>query len=803
MAIKKSELYSSIWKSCDELRGWMDASQYKDYVLVLLFMKYVSDKYAWKSDALIDIPQWWSFQDMIALKWQVDIWDKMNKIIWVLAEANDLKGVIDVADFNDEEKLWKWKDMVDRLTNLIAIFEKPWLDFKNNKAEWDDILWDAYEYLMRHFATESWKSKWQFYTPSEVSKIMAKVIWINNNARQDQTVYDPACWSWSLLLKASDESNQWLTIYGQEMDNATSALAKMNMILHWNPTAEIHKDNTLSKPFFKNENWQLKTFDFVVANPPFSTKSWSNWFNPANDEYDRFADWIPPAKNGDYAFLLHIIRSLKSTWKWAVILPHWVLFRGNAEWGIRANIIKKWYIKWIIGLPANLFYWTWIPACIIVIDKENAWNWNSIFMIDASKWFVKDWNKNRLRSQDIHKIVDVFNKQLEIPKFSRMISIEEIEKNEYNLNIPRYIDTQEEEDLQNIEAHLLWGIPNTDIDRLSKYWEVCPNLKNDLFKPNQRNWFSDLKIDEENVKNTIFDHHEFTTYIQWTNKIFDIWKQETVNILKNIWTWVHPKQIIFDISESILKSFENAKLINKYDIYQHLMTYWSDTMQDDMYIIWIDWWKAQTYRIIEKDKKWKEKDKWWTCDLVPKDLVIDRYFSNEKNNIEDLKIKLEEAISKMEEMKEEHWWEEWLLEEVINDWKISKWNIQARIKEIKSDPEYSEELEILKKYLALTDDEADIKKQIKESEEKLDKDLYAKYLVLTEEEIKTLVVDDKWIKQIESWIKWELDRISQRLTQRIKELSERYRNTLSELSKKVDTFTVEVDNHLKKMGFNL
>jgi type I restriction enzyme M protein len=401
MPVKKSEIYSSIWESCDELRGGMDASQYKDYVLVLLFMKYVSDRCAGKKDVLIQVPSGASFADMIALKGKPEIGDGINKIIAKLAEINDLKGVIDVADFNDTDKLGQGKAMQDRLSNLIAIFQKPELDFSKNMADGDDLLGDAYEYLMRHFATESGKSKGQFYTPAEVSRIMAKVIGINKAKRQDQTVYDPTCGSGSLLLKAADETEHGITIYGQEMDVATRGLAKMNMILHNNATAEIERENTLSNPLFINKDGTLKIFDFAVSNPPFSTKAWSTGFDPYHDEFGRFDGiGVPPAKNGDYAFLLHLIKSLKSTGKGAIILPHGVLFRGNAEGEIRKNLIKRGYIKGIIGLPANLFFGTGIPACIIVIDKEDAQSRNSIFMIDASKGYIKDGNKNRLREQD-------------------------------------------------------------------------------------------------------------------------------------------------------------------------------------------------------------------------------------------------------------------------------------------------------------------------------------------------------------------------------------------------------------------
>jgi type I restriction enzyme M protein len=327
MALKKSQLYSSLWQSCDELRGGMDASQYKDYVLTLLFMKYVSDKYAGKPGALIEVPKGAGFDDMVKLKGDKEIGDKINKIIGRLAEANDLKGVIDQADFNDESKLGAGKDMQDRLSKLVAIFDG--LDFRANRAEGDDLLGDAYEYLMRHFATESGKSKGQFYTPAEVSRIMAQVIGIGTDTRQDQTIYDPTCGSGSLLLKAADQAPRGITVYGQENDVATWALARMNMILHGHPTAELWRGNTLAAPYFKNKDDSLKTFDFAVANPPFSAKAWSNGLDPANDVFKRFEYGIPPTKNGDYAFLLHLITSLKSKGKGAIILPHGVLFRGN------------------------------------------------------------------------------------------------------------------------------------------------------------------------------------------------------------------------------------------------------------------------------------------------------------------------------------------------------------------------------------------------------------------------------------------------------------------------------------------
>ena len=542
MALKKSELYSSLWSSCDELRGGMDASQYKDYVLSLLFIKYISDKYADSPFAPIIVPQGASFRDMVALKGKPDIGDQINKkIIAPLVNANKLS---DMPDFNDANKLGSGKEQVDRLTNLIAIFENPALDFSKNRADDDDILGDAYEYLMRHFATESGKSKGQFYTPAEVSRIIARILGIRYaSTTSSTTAYDPTCGSGSLLLKVAEEATTKITLYGQEKDATTSGLARMNMILHNNPEALIVQGNTLTDPKFK-EGETLKTFDYVVANPPFSDKRWSTGLDPLHDPYDRFKPFgVPPAKQGDYAYLLHIVRSLKSTGKGACILPHGVLFRGNSEAEIRRALVRKGYIKGIIGLPANLFYGTGIPACIIVIDKEEAQNRKGIFMIDASAGFMKDGPKNRLRAQDIHKIVDVFTKQAEVQKYSRMVSFEEIEKNEFNLNLPRYIDSQQAEDLQDIEGHLHGGIPCADIDALERYWKVCPQLRQALFTE-IRPGYLELAVDKAAIKSAIYEHPEFAAFTAGMNAHFAAWRATTSAMLRQLEPGCPPKEII-------------------------------------------------------------------------------------------------------------------------------------------------------------------------------------------------------------------------------------------------------------------
>jgi methylase of polypeptide subunit release factors len=609
MAVKKTELYSSLWAGCDELRGGMDASQYKDYVLTLLFMKYISDKYADDKNAIIIIPDGASFNDLLALKNNKEIGDKINKTIGKLAEENELKGVIDVADFNDEDKLGKGKEMVDRLSNLLGIFEG--IDLSANRAEGDDLLGDAYEYLMRHFATESGKSKGQFYTPAEVSRILAKVVGITPETRQDGTVYDPTCGSGSLLLKVANEAPNGLTIYGQEMDNATVALAKMNMILHDSPTAVIWKDNTLAAPYWKNPDGSLKTFDFAVANPPFSYKS-----------------------------------------------------------------------------------------------------------------------------------------------------------------------------------------------------------------PSQFSGYSESLVDASRVKTTILNHPEFTAFAKLTLALYQGWQNYHENRLKNIAIGDKPKALIALLSEDLLKRFVKAELLDKYDIYQLLMDYWDETMQDDVYILVQDGWKAGNVLrelVAKKGEKLKEAPdlmigkQRYKADLIPPGLIVARYFAKQQQEIDQLQTDLDVITQELEALIEEHTGEDGALVDAQTDTgKVTKNSIKKLIGDSKQlsmfeDLDLSIEQDdvlILQQCLKLFEQEETMKKKVKEAQTELDKAVFAQYRKLTEDEIKTLVIDDKWGATLEGRIIGEIERVTQQLASRIKELDERYAEPLPQLVDEVEVLSSRVEAHLKKMGLN-
>jgi type I restriction enzyme M protein len=817
MAIKKSELYSMLWKSCDELRGGMDASQYKDYVLVVLFVKYVSDKFKNDPDSIIEIPDGCSFDDFVNLKGNTHIGEEINKKMAALAEANSLQGVINVADFCDEQKLGKGKDLVDTVSNLIGVFQSSGLDFGKNRAADDDLMGDAYEYLMKHFATDSGKSKGQFYTPAEVSRVMAKVIGLEKARSVSTTIYDPTCGSASLLLRALAETPHGATIYGQEYDTATAGLAKMNMILHGVVDADIRQGDTINAPLHKERDTEsLQTFDYVVANPPFSTKS---WLKSAKEE-DVYGRWnstigVPPEKNGDYAFLLHIIRSMNRTGQGACILPHGVLFRGNAEAVIRQYILSRGYIKGIIGLPANLFFGTGIPACIIVLDKTEAANRKGIFMIDAKEGFAKDGPKNRLREQDVRRITDVWAAQKNVPYFARFVENEEIARNDYNLNIPRYIESVDTEIVQDIEAHLKGGLPKHDVDQLQTYWLACPGLREALFMPHPtRENYLALRCAKKDIRSTVKQHPDFIAQDNNYNGHFKQWCDLVSPTLYNLSMGAKPKQLIQQLGDAILSGFNNDTfLVDAYDVYEQLLTYWNETMQDDCYLIAVDGWKAEPYTPQPAAKKGKDgsikavKEKKAAtpedivCDLLPVSVVIDHYFTELKMLIQTSEERIAKNEAKLNELLEEEA-ENYLDADTFENKTLNDGTVKKKLKEQKGKANTKEEIKVLERYLNLKEEIADAKRVQKVLKYELLTKLVDKYKQLTEAEIKKLVVEKKWFATLAALLDGEMQRISQTLTTSISDLAERYGQTLPEIDKEISGLENKVKQHLAAMGFN-
>ncbi|GAA8542100.1 type I restriction-modification system subunit M [Helicobacter pylori] len=813
MAIKKSELYSSLWAGADSLRGGMDASEYKNYVLNLLFLKYISDKARNNNFSEIEVPQGCFYEDILALEGDKEIGDKLNKIIAKIAERNELEGVIDSVDFNDNTKLGEGKAMTDTLSNLVKIFAD--LSLGAHGALDDDLLGDAYEYLMRHFASESSKSKGQFYTPSEVSLLLSLLLGIDENTRQDKSIYDPTCGSGSLLLKASSlAGKKGLTIYGQEKDISTTALCKMNMILHNSADAEIAKggSSTLSNPLFI-ENGMLKTFDYVVANPPFSLKNWTDGLSidpkskqVINDRFNRFEDGTPPEKNGDFAFLLHIIKSLKDTGKGAVILPHGVLFRGNAEAQIRKNLLTKGYIKSVIGLAPNLFYGTSIPACVIVLDKQNARARKGVFLIDASKDFKKDGNKNRLREQDVQKMIDTFNALKEIPYYSKMVSLEEISANDYNLNIVRYIAAKQESEkdlFALINSHKASYLPKNEIEAYAPYFQVFKELKNTLFKKSDKEGYYALKTECEDIKNLITQSQEFQTFHASVLNAFD--RLDLFETFNHLEPGFNPKTLIESVCSKVLKEFEKGEILDKYGVYQLFKDYYNEVLQDDWFLLSFNGFiSAKELRKLTplKDKNKKanyleEPDfviqkTHYKSDLIPKNLIKQRFFEQEAKELEQLENALNEKEANFEEFIEEHSNEEGLFYEL-------KINESVLKRELKNATD-SEDKEILKTALELLEAKNMALKMKNKAYEELELKAFHQYKNLKLNEIKDLIIKDKWLNSLKTALENKIVKRTNLFTSALNEIISSYSNSLLELDKEVKESESKVLEHLKDLG---
>ncbi|OOP85774.1 type I restriction-modification system subunit M [Helicobacter pylori] len=813
MAIKKSELYSSLWAGADSLRGGMDASEYKNYVLNLLFLKYISDKARNNNFSEIEVPQGCFYEDILALEGDKEIGDKLNKIIAKIAERNDLKGVIDSVDFNDNTKLGEGKAMIDTLSNLVKIFAD--LSLGAHGALDDDLLGDAYEYLMCHFASESGKSKGQFYTPSEVSLLLSLLLGIDENTRQDKSIYDPTCGSGSLLLKASSLAGKnSLTIYGQEKDISTTALCKMNMILHNSADADIAKggSSTLSNPFFI-KNGMLQTFDYVVANPPFSLKNWTDGLSidpkskqVINDSFNRFEDGTPPEKNGDFAFLLHIIKSLKNTGKGAVILPHGVLFRGNAEGSIRKNLLMKGYIKGVIGLAPNLFYGTSIPACVIVLDKENARARKGVFMIDASKDFKKDGNKNRLRDQDVQKMIDTFNAYKEIPYYSKMVSLEEISANDYNLNIPRYIAAKQESEkdlFALINSHKASYLPKNEIKAYAPYFRVFKELKNTLFKKSDKEGYYALKTECENIKELITQSSEYQTFHASVLSAFD--RLELPTTFNDLEPGFNPKTLIESVCQKVLKEFEKVGILDKYGVYQLFKDYYNEVLQDDWFLLSFNGFiSAKELRKLTplKDKNKKanyleEPDfviqkTYYKSDLIPKHLIKQRFFEQEAKELEELENALNEKETLLDEFIEEHSNEEGLFDGL-------KINESVLKKELKNATD-SEDKKILKTALEWLEAKNKALKMKNKAYEELELKAFHQYKNLEINEIKDLIIKDKWLNSLKNALENKIQKRINALTSALNGIISSYSNSLLELDKEVKESESKVLEHLKDLG---
>lgn len=677
MAVKTSDIQSSVWAACDELRGGLDASQYKDYILPLVFLKYATDKYLndeWAEITVYDKEHdpnpdpekrtGCSFNDLVALKRTNGIGDGMDKVFARFAEENEDSGLDGMPKFNDEAKMGSGKEQIDRLSNLIEIFQTDELDFSKNTAEADDIIGDVFEYLLGKFAADAGKSKGQFYTPDGAARVLAHYSGIGSCNNRSATILDPAMGSGSLLMKTIDAAPGKIDgysynpiAYGQEKDISTASLAKMNALIHGH-NIRIRTGNTITTPKL-NDAGLLQQYDYVVCNPPYSMSAWANGLDESN-MYGRFSNWgaLPPDNNGDFAWLLHIIACMKDDGHASVVLPLGVLFRGKSEQIIRSEIVKRGYITHIAALAPNQFFGTGIPVCIISLSKGE--NKDGICFIDGSTFSVKDKDKNRMNEKHIKKLCDLYDTDgAADPRYARYVSYDEIEANDYNLNVSLYVEPVEKPIVEDIEGHLHGGIPNSDLDRLDEWFQAFPGIREDLFT-DLRDGYRIINPDITSIREAVENDERVKAHEQMFANAVKAWREKIEPILRDMPnSGKTSREMRGYLAKMTMDSFEGIPVIDPYDAYEVFMSYWQETMKDDVFPIIGHYDEdgelvgdngfGQAKEIdIARNKKGKESG--WEGTFLPKHVVMAALYPDDLTEIDRISDEMATYQAQAEEM---------------------------------------------------------------------------------------------------------------------------------------------------------
>lgn len=871
MALKKSEIYSTLTKCANKLRSnsGIGAESFKNYVLIILFLKYISDKVKSGDSTVLVIPEGCYFEDIVALKGKKTIGDSLNKIIEKISEANGLQDIINLADHDFcDKKLGNAEDSSKLISELIAAFQDDGLDFSHNRAADDDLIGDAYEYLMRNFASLAGKDKGQFYTPTEISRLMALLIGIDQDDRPMVSAYDPTCGSGSLLLRVRAAAKHKVSLDGQDIDPANIELSYMNMVIHGCETPSILQGDTLNSPKHV-VNGKLQTYDYVVSNPKFSLH---NWMLTAKED-DEYGRWnpeigVPPQQYGDFAFLLHCVKSMKPNGKCAIILPNGVLTRGGDEERLRKWLIEQRLLSGIIAFPANAFYGTSIAGNVLVLDNHRVQD--GVFFIDASNLGYKDADsKIRLREQDIKRVIDVWRCRKDEPHFAHLSTFEtsqlegedipmyEIQRNGFNLNMSRYVIPVDKEIHQDIDGHLHGGIPEFDIERLGKYWDICSTLRAALFHPFRKGFFS-LCVEKNKISETIKNEESFKTQEAIFNSTIEKWCDQTRPIMLAVGKDNKPKEEIALWGQSILDTFMQSRtLVDAYDVYDQLLGYYNDSLQDDLFMISRDGWMPKLILPTKKNPKWTDL----ACDLLPVGLAVNVFLKDLKADFDKATNRLTEIQEKMSNMIEE---DDGNLDDTLFYGKLNAANIKKKLERCKArrltgeettflhslapylektnksnkakiaqlcQPyeylfedgqnitkkavkrlldnselwEYSteEQRKLWQQYLDLMDEEKHAKSDIKALDARLYVEIKRIYRELTEETARQTIVNKKWLADITSRISGEMQTALHRIVTEVNDMYSRYEFTLCELSRSFAEKENIVLRHLKEMGFEV
>lgn len=828
--MNKQELAARIWKSANDMRSKIEANEYKDYILGFIFYKFLSDKElnglladGWtKEDLKQELNEqnedlfkgcrnrygyFISYDDLFST-WleKGSDFDVANVSVALSAFERNVnenhKKVFDKVFDTLDKGLSKLGDTSGARTkairSLIELIDPIPMDDKQGY----DVLGYIYEYLISNFAANAGKKAGEFYTPHEVSLVMSQIVADHLKDRETIQIYDPTSGSGSLLINIGQSVAKYLNdkdkikYYAQEIKENTYSLTRMNLVMRGIKPENIvaRCGDTLADdwPYFdegdKENTYDPLYVDAVVSNPPYSQK----W---APHEDARFANYgIAPKSKADYAFLLHDLYHLNDEGIMTIVLPHGVLFRGGEEGEIRKNLIENNNIDTIIGLPANIFFGTGIPTIIMVLKKKR--NTNDVLIIDASKGFVKEGKNNKLRDCDIKKIVDTYVSRLSIDKYSRLVSKEEIRSNDYNLNIPRYVDSSEKAESYDIYATMFGGIPNSEIEQLDVYFEAFPSLKKELFNSIKQNY---SKIITDDVKKTISDNEDVVAFEKSFKDNFSNFDKYLQELLIKNCTTINILKAEDTITKEIFHRLENVALIDKYQAYEILADLWN-TISTDLEIIQVDGVSSITKvdpKMIKKKKNDKEEEiqDGWKGHILPFEVVQDELLSEEKEKIENINLRLSEISEmykeKLDELSEDDKAE---IEDVLNDENNAFVNAEVK-KCAKGLRKEKKELSLAEKTICEVADLIEEESLLKKSVKTLSSELSAKTKKLLEsmtQQTAFKLLEKKWIYPLIT----KLDELP-------KSIIDKLTNKIIYISKKYETTLVEVDEQIKETSSSL
>ena len=837
--MNKQKLASKIWKSANNMRSKIDASEYKDYILGFMFYKFLSDKevsFLKSKDYTDDDIKTVSDKDIETVDYirrNLGYFISYDNLFstWIKKGidfgAGDVKTALSAFERMIDDA---HKNVFDNIFNTLqsGLNKLGATDAKQTKSisklisllnlipmngrENYDVLGFIYEYLISNFAANAGKKAGEFYTPHEVSLLMSEIVAEHLKDRKEIKIYDPTSGSGSLLINIGEcvakhnKTKDDIKYYAQELKENTYNLTRMNLIMRGilPDNIVVRLGDTLEDdwPYFEEDNPQ-ETYDplyvdAVVSNPPYSQK-----WNPDGKESDpRYSDYgLAPKSKADYAFLLHDLFHLKPNGIMNIVLPHGVLFRNNGEREIRKNLIEKNHIDTIIGLPANIFYGTGIPTIIMVLKKDSK-KTNDILIIDASKGFEKVGNKNQLRQCDIKKIVDTVVQRKEIEKFSSVVTLEEIRKNDYNLNIPRYVDSSEESEKWDLYSLMYGGIPKYEVDKLNEYWEAFPVIKDKIFDRINEEYY---KVKSDNVRELIDSDPDIQKYKSEYKSDFKKLELFLKNILFDNFAEINIPNLEVIINNEILHKMEHYPLIDKYQAYQIFQNFWAQ-ISVDLEIIRNEGFKSvkivDPKMVIKKKKNIEEEvQDGWVGRILPFDIVQKSLLFDDLEEIKGIENRKSEILADYQEIVDSFDQEE---KEIVTkeDGSIDKKRIPSLLKESDDDLNDSETFGgKLKKYSLLLKEEKALNKKLKLLNSDLLKNTKSTIENLTDEEASGLLVE-KWISPlIKSLIKLS-DIVVSNIVDKINYLSKKYEVTLSNLDEEIKTNEHELSSLIDELEGN-